>query len=591
MDRVQSFLQQSRVWLQAFWRRYWIGTVVILLATLVFFWPLVMHINSYSEGGDAMFNAWTLARDHHCILQQGCPHYADGNIYFPNKDSMLYSETQLSTALVSLPLHWIDPNPILAYNVMTILSFFLSGWFMYLLAKRLSSGNELFSILAGLAFAFAPQRMGVSHLQSLSIFCLPLAVLFILKYFEQAKRWYLAGLLCTLLYLFFASWYQMVFGIVAIGVFAGGAVLVRVVRWKTALHIAAVVAVAAAMTLPLALQYTHFSKEHDAAFSIGEQVAYSSSVADYVLPYSGTLLGDFFYHHVSGVQVNAYNRDNASYHGLILYAVALAVLIIAFQLRKKGKPQAHNYQLVVIFLAVAVVGFIMSLGPLLKIGGAYHYAEIDGYRLVIPLPYLAVDLLVPQLSFIRAIGRASVLVLFALCALLALAPVYLQRLKISAGRKKIIIGIICLFIFVDVLPAHPMRLLPESYHYNLRIPAVYTFIKTHPDINNIIVLRADPDYPNAPFPTARAEDVLWAGYHNRNIFNGYSGYEPPTYLKDYADFVNLAPDDVPKMQRLGLRYVLVDKQLSGSRPALITDAAHILKHKAYEDSRYALYRL
>jgi len=41
-----------------------------------------------------MFNAWTLARDHHCILHQACSNYSNGNIFYPNKDSMLYSETQ-----------------------------------------------------------------------------------------------------------------------------------------------------------------------------------------------------------------------------------------------------------------------------------------------------------------------------------------------------------------------------------------------------------------------------------------------------------------------------------------------------------------
>src|SRR6266540_3265030 len=137
-----------------FLRRHWLGTLLILVATLIFFWPIVIRLDSYSDGGDSMFNAWTLARNHHCLQGEGCPNYADGNIYFPNKYSMLYSETQLSAGGVTLPLHWINNNPIFAFNVLMIVSFFLSGWFMYLLAKRLSRGNELFSILAGLIFEF-----------------------------------------------------------------------------------------------------------------------------------------------------------------------------------------------------------------------------------------------------------------------------------------------------------------------------------------------------------------------------------------------------------------------------------------------------
>src|SRR3954465_10887800 len=102
---VSGLVRRARKRLQVFFRRTWVGLLVITLATVIFFAPLIVQISSYSEGGDAMFNAWTLARDQHCILHEGCSHYSDGNIYFPNKDSMLYSETQLSAGLLTLPLH------------------------------------------------------------------------------------------------------------------------------------------------------------------------------------------------------------------------------------------------------------------------------------------------------------------------------------------------------------------------------------------------------------------------------------------------------------------------------------------------------
>src|SRR6266571_402706 len=85
LQAVLSFMR----WAKAFLRANWIGTVIILVFTLIFFWPIVTRINTYIEGGDAMFNAWTLSRNYHCIMRDGCPNYADGNIYFPNKDTML----------------------------------------------------------------------------------------------------------------------------------------------------------------------------------------------------------------------------------------------------------------------------------------------------------------------------------------------------------------------------------------------------------------------------------------------------------------------------------------------------------------------
>jgi hypothetical protein len=120
---------------------------------------------------------------------------------------------------------------------------------------------------------------------------------------------------------------------------------------------------------------------------------------------------------------------------------------------------------------------------------------------------------------------------------------------------------------------------------------VYQFVKDHPDINNIIVLRGDEDYPHAPIPTARAEDVLWSGYHNRNIYNGYSGYTPPNYFIDYGDYKDFEPNDIPKMKAVGLRYVIVDKLLSNNRPHLAENLRKNLSPKLYEDERYALYKL
>ena len=62
-----------------------------------------MHVGDYSEGGDAMFNAWAIARNQHCILREACPSYVNANIYFPHKDTMLYSESQLSAGFLTYP--------------------------------------------------------------------------------------------------------------------------------------------------------------------------------------------------------------------------------------------------------------------------------------------------------------------------------------------------------------------------------------------------------------------------------------------------------------------------------------------------------
>lgn len=578
-----------------FFKKNWIGTVVILLATFIFFWPVITRISSYSEGGDAMFNAWLLARNHHCILRDGCPSYSDANIYSPNKDTLLYSETETSLGLISLPLRVFSQNPILFYNVLTIASFFFAGWFMYLLVKRLSKGSELFAILAGLIFEFAPFKMAaVTHLQNLSIFYLPLIFLIIFNYLDAKYKKYLLGLFLILVLQFYASWYQMVFALVAVFTFLAGAWIFKYAKLKLLIIIAAVTLLAAMVTLPLAKEYTRFSKTNNAKFGIAEQTTYSSSLSDYFSPYQNTILGNAYRSTIGQKlpQIASYNPDSASYHGMILYSTALFLLVITFIRRKRGEEQRQQYVLVVIFALIALVGFVMSLGPLLKIQGSYIYVDkTQGLNLVVPLPYILVGKFLPQLSFIRAIGRASVLTLFGLGCMLAIVPRLVESSRRAQKNKIAIYAFITFMIIIELMPIKQVLMAKTPYSYNLSIPAVYKYVREHRDIDNLVILSADRDYPNAPFPVSRAENVLWSGYHNRKIFNGYSGYTPVNYFRDYDDFVDFQPDDIAKMKNNHIEYIIVDKQLSTSNPSLSMRVAENTSSKLYEDQRYVLYKI
>ncbi len=579
-------------WLRAFLRANWKGLLVITLATIIFFWPVLVRLGTYSEGGDAMFNAWTLARDHHCLLRQNCPNFADGNIYFPNKDTMLYSETQLSVGLVSLPLRLISQNPIFYNNVMTVFSMFMIGFFMYLLAKHLSRNQELLSIMAGLIFEFSPYRMpAVWHLQNLSICMLPLAVLMILKFVQKPLKRYIIVLFLSLSYVFFASWVQMVFVLMVVGVLLLGLWVFKMARHRQLLIAATVVFMAILCTLPLMKQYIDFSKQSNAKFGLSDQIMYSSSLADYFIPHSGTLLGKLL--NVTGATItkNSYNPDSASYMGFGLYGVAFLSVFFVCRYRKSKPDKGNDAKLIALFSLVGLIGFVISLGPLLKVFGSYTYGWLpDGSKLTFPLPWLAINKIFPQLSFIRAIGRAAAITLFALCCLLAIYSHYSRR-YFSQKQFRISMGIVIALIVVEILPAHTIAMSPVPYTYHWSIPKVYKYIKNNDSIDRILILNTDLDYKDAPLPIARAEQVLWAGYHNKNIFNGYSGYEPAQYKTQLGDFKDFTTEDVPKLKKLGIRYVLLDKSLVSKTPDLHISLDRILPARIYSDERFNLYQI
>lgn len=583
-ERVTRFLRAKKPW-----RSKWFGMAIIVLATLIYFFPLILRLGTYMTGGDSMFNAWVMERNQHCLLREHCPEYSNANIYYPNKDSMLYSEVEISPSVVTLPLHFLSPNPILPYNVVTILTFVMLGLSMYWLALYLSKGNWYYSLLAGLLFEFGPTLMASTyHLQSLSVFCYPLAFLAVFKYLDTHRRRYLALLLGALLYCFFASWYQMIFMLGMVGVLLLFVLWRKRATWRDVGIMVAVVGVACVITLPLVTQYLHFSKESQAKYTLTEKVADSSGLPDYAITPSYTPLGQLI-QLVSGHHWNLYSKvQTLSYGGISLYVLVFAVgPYLVWRRRLADKKLKYEYLL---FGFIALAMFVISLGPLLKIGvdGFYH---IHGLTAVIPMPAMLIHLFVPQLGFMRGLARAAALMLFAMCCLLAILGSRIAPKWSFYKRHALLINcVVGLVLAVDILPGKMIPLDPNPHAYHSGVPAVYQRIKDDPKIDDIVVLQAK-DYPHIDFWFARTEVVLWSAYFNRNIYNGYSGYEPPTFEAEYSDFVNLDPSDPVKMRARGLKYVIVDRELYTNKPEVLASVPGILGKPIYHDSRYDMYKL
>lgn len=585
-----------------FFKENRIGFMITGIAVLIFFAPLLLRLDSYSEGGDAMFNAWTLARNHHCILRENCSNYIDGNIFFPNKDSMLYSETQLSAGLLTLPLYFINKNPLFAYNVWTIASYLFAAWFMYLLAKRLSNSNEYISVLSALIFAFAPIKLGagaVSHLQNLSIFYLPAIILALIRYIDTHTKKYLVLLFAVLTLQFYASWYQMVFVLIALGTFLSISALLKIINIKHLSILVGVILLALLSTYPLAREYIRFSKEKGASFTLNDQVIYSSSLVDYLLPNNNSISGKIYQLVSPSTRKVPFNPDSFSYHGYTMYVVGIFTVIASIKLlvqkklklSKKGSEAIYEFKYIVAFGAMGLVGFICSLGPLIRLGKSFAYSLGPGILLAIPAPWLLVTKIFPQLSFIRAIGRISILLLFALCCLLAYMPLILNKLGWSNKKIRLSIIVVTLGVIIELMPLSIYVLSDRQNAFNISTPAVYKLVSVDKKIDDIIILRSIPEYKNDGFPFARVEDVLWSGYHNKYIFNGYSGFEPPSYGKQYADFVDFRADDKVKLKNIGIRFVIIDKLLTRQNSQLEIGSQSNLTNLIYSDSRYNLYEL
>jgi hypothetical protein len=175
--------------------------VGFFLIAIVTTWPLarVATTQLAADLGDPAFNCWVLAWTSGQMIAAlsgdfgALANFWNGNIFYPEPLTLAYSEHLLAEALQILPIQAATGNILLSYNLLFIASFALSGWMAYLLVHDLT-GERWAAYLGGLAFAYAPYRLGqFSHLQILTSYWMPLALLGLHRYFVTRRTRALAG--------------------------------------------------------------------------------------------------------------------------------------------------------------------------------------------------------------------------------------------------------------------------------------------------------------------------------------------------------------------------------------------------------------
>ena len=169
----------------------WRATAAYTLIAIVMTWPLTRDLSTWIAGdmGDPVFNSWVLMWTGGQVLAalggdfNALHQYWHGNIFAPQSLTLTYSEHLTPQMLQALPIWATTGNIVLAYNLLFLSTFVLSGVGMYLLVRELT-GRRAAAFVAGVAFAWAPYRISQSaHLQVLSSYWMPFALLGLRRYF------------------------------------------------------------------------------------------------------------------------------------------------------------------------------------------------------------------------------------------------------------------------------------------------------------------------------------------------------------------------------------------------------------------------
>ena len=513
---------------------WFLVVAVYLAAAVVTTWPLVLHprslLGATSGPGDPYLNLWILGWGMQTVLSNPAALFNGGvfnaNIFYPASGTLAYSDHLLLQSVLLSPLYAITHDVVLCYNVLLLASLVASALAMHLLVRSIV-GSEAGAYLAGLAWGFGSYHFAhLIHLQLQSLYFLPLTFLFLHRVMagRRTRDVVLLGVMAALQAI--SSVYYGIIGGLAL-VAGGTALAIGVGRWRnTAVlkRLAYAATIAAVLVAPVAVVYARVAQREGFGRNLYEASRNAAAVSSYVHVPPGNVL-----YERTGV-LRAEGPERELFPGFVLIALALVGAWRGW----RGDARAT----VLAMIAVAILGFVLSLGP-------------DGVR---PL-YATVHRFVFGFSAIRAPARFSVLVLFALCVLAAHG--FRELFAPSKARRTIVFVLLIaelLYIPPMLAAAPPMR------------TDVGRWLAREPGPGAVAVLPLGLDIDATPAMIQSLE-------HRRPIVNGYSGQRPDFY-RPLADAINTfpSPDAFTALHDARVRFVVTPMPLDRAEPPVVARA-------------------
>src|SRR5262245_27460284 len=156
--------------------------------TVVHTWPLAAAPALWSrhDNGDAMLNEWIIAWIAH-QLPRAPLHLFDANIFFPEPNTLAFSEHMFVQSLMGAPLLWAGVPTLLVHNLLVMAGLALTGWTMSLVMYRWT-GDTWAAIVSGLLMAFnAHSLTRLANLQAMHAEFLPLAIYALDRLFAKPR--------------------------------------------------------------------------------------------------------------------------------------------------------------------------------------------------------------------------------------------------------------------------------------------------------------------------------------------------------------------------------------------------------------------
>jgi hypothetical protein len=429
---------------------------------------------------------WALSWDAHALATRPWRLF-DANAFYPAPDSLAYSDHFLGCLPLFAPTWWLTGNPLLAGNLLVLLTYPLCTAAMYALARRWVARPA--ALLAGLLYGFSAwHHETLTHFYLLNAQYFPLVLLFTERWLDTARAREAVLLAASLLLQMLTTIYFAYAALLLYTPWLGLALWRRraaLDRRRLGGLAVSLAAVSVGFGLSL-LPYLHMA-------ALGLLPSYGAPTRP--LPFTLDAIG-------AGALGRRYLATVA---GPVGWALALGGLALGWR--------RHRWAWATAAVAVAVGGTLMW-GPRILLGGRLVWT-----------PYQALVEAAPGFATLRVPMRFGQVALLGLALFAALAADALlarvpRRLRALAGLG---LGVALLATM------RPPPLVAHAIPVGDGIPPAYRWLGAHG------AGRALLELPR-PSPAVAAQRMYFSTAHWLPVVDGYSGYpaETANFLHELA---------------------------------------------------------
>ncbi len=256
--------------------RAWVPAAAYFLLAIAWSWPLPLYLTTrYThDPGDPLLVTYLLWWNAQAVPFTQA--WWNAPFFWPATDTLALTEHLAGLSPISTPIQLLGGSPLLAYNIILILSAWWCGVATHALVKRLTQ-SEIAAYCGGIAFAYAPYRIAhFGHLHIFASWWLPLMMLALHAYYDDRRPRWLAVFGISWLLQTLTNGYMLFF----IPVLVGGWLL-WFTPWREGIRRpAAIVAAWAVFSLPLIpvlLEYHQVQSRLGLTRTRAEMVYYSAN--------------------------------------------------------------------------------------------------------------------------------------------------------------------------------------------------------------------------------------------------------------------------------------------------------------------------